>query len=196
MQALGGMQGAWEIWERSMAPALLANCGSWVNISKKALKTLNETQSLYCRLIYSCPDSTPIPALRGETGLLNFEQRIMCEKICLVTRMMNQDNEEDSYAQEILKEQIAMDWDGLTKEVIKFCEEIGLPNPCEEFLDRKEVSQAIMFSHLKTLKEEYSMEKLKHLKNTDLTSMQKYMKQASLENARLEFRYRIIMFGK
>ena len=169
---------------------MLSDCGSWVKIPKKALKTLNETQSLYCRLIYSCPDSTPIPALRGEAGLLDFEHRIMCEKICLVTRLMNQDNEEDSYAQEILKEQMEMEGDGLTKEVMEFCKEIGHQNPCKEFLDRKEVSEAIMISHLKTLKEEYSMEKLKHLKNTDIRYMQKYMTQASLENARLEFRYR------
>ena len=37
------------------------------------------------------------------------------------------------------------------------------------------------------------MEKLKHLKNTDLRYMQKYMTQVSLENARLEFRYRTRM---
>ena len=27
MQAMGGMQMAWEIWERSLLPSLLANCG-------------------------------------------------------------------------------------------------------------------------------------------------------------------------
>ena len=50
-----------------------------------------------------------------------------------------------------------------------------------------------MYSHLKTLKEEYSMEKLEYLKNTDLRYMLKYMTQVSLENARLEFRYRTRM---
>ena len=43
MQAMGGMQVAWEIWERSLVPALLANCGSWVGINKTALKALNST---------------------------------------------------------------------------------------------------------------------------------------------------------
>jgi hypothetical protein len=129
----------------------------------------------------------------GEAGLLNFASRIILEKICLVTRIMNQDNEEDTYAKEILKEQIAMEWEGLAKEVLKFFQEVGLSNPCEQFLNREEVSEAIMYSHLKTLKEEYSMEKLKHLKNTDLRYMQKYMTQVSLENARLEFRYRTRM---
>jgi hypothetical protein len=32
MQAMGGMEVAWQIWERSIVPALLANCGSWVGI--------------------------------------------------------------------------------------------------------------------------------------------------------------------
>ena len=50
-----------------------------------------------------------------------------------------------------------------------------------------------MNNHLKILKEEYGMEKLKHLQNTDLRYMQKYMAQVSLENSRLEFRYRTRM---
>ena len=117
----------------------------------------------------------------------------MLEKICLVTKVMNQEDEDDSLAKEILKEQIAMGWEGLTKEVIKFCDQVGLPNPCSEFLSRQDVSEALMFSHLKVLKEEYSKEKLKHLKNTDIKYMQKFMTLASLKDARLEFRYRVRM---
>ena len=117
----------------------------------------------------------------------------MLEKICLVTRIMNQEDIEDSYAKEILKEQMAMGWEGLTKEVMQMCEEIGLPNPCTVFLNRQEVSEAVMYSHLKILKKEYSMEKLRHLQNTDIRYMQKYMAQVSLENSRLEFRYRTRM---
>ena len=30
MQAVAGMAGAWDMWERQMVPKLLANCGSWV----------------------------------------------------------------------------------------------------------------------------------------------------------------------
>ena len=193
MQAMGGMQVAWEICERSLVPALLANCGSWVRIPKSALKTLNNTQNIYCKLIYSCPDSTPLPALRGEAGLLDFQHRIMVEKICLLTKIMNEEDEEDSYAKEILKEQMEMGWEGLTKEVMEMCEEVGLPNACTVYLKREEVSEAVMYNHLKILKEEYGMEKLKHLQNMDIRYMQKYMAQVSLENSRLEFRYRVRM---
>ena len=50
-----------------------------------------------------------------------------------------------------------------------------------------------MYNHLKLLKEEYSMEKIKHLKDTDIRYMQGYMKRASIEDPRLEFRYRVGM---
>ena len=111
MQAMGGMEVAWQIWERSIVPALLANCGSWVGISKTTIKTLNDLQSLYCRLIYSCPDSTPIPSLRGKAGLLSMDFRIMSEKVCLVSRIMNmRDKDEPTYAEEVLSEQLAMGW--------------------------------------------------------------------------------------
>ena len=66
LQAMGVMQVAWEIWEKSLIPSLLGSCGNWVGISKTALKTLNDLQKLYCRLIYSCPDS--IPALKRRPG--------------------------------------------------------------------------------------------------------------------------------
>ena len=117
----------------------------------------------------------------------------MTEKICLVSRILflGEEGEESSYAREVLKEQLAMGWDGLTKEVIEICKEVGLPNACEVFVHRKEVVEAMLYSHLKTLKEEYSMKKLKHLKNDDIRYMQSYMTMASLENARLELRFRV-----
>ena len=69
MQCVGGMMGAWDIWEMSIIPSLLAKCGTWVEISQRAIDTLDGLQDLYCSLVYSCPGSTPKPALRGEAGL-------------------------------------------------------------------------------------------------------------------------------
>ena len=135
------MKVACEIWEKSIIPSLLFNCGSWVGISKTSIKTLDALQNLYCRLIYSCPDSTPLPALRGEAGLLYMEHRIMREKICLVTSILNLREEED--AKEILKEQLQMGWEELTKEVVDMCKKIGLPNGCEQLLYREKVNEAI-----------------------------------------------------
>ena len=93
----------------------------------------------------------------------------------------------------MLEEQLQMGWDGLTREVVDICHKLGLPNACTEFVYREEVAEAIMVNHLRNLKEEYGMEKLKHLKDTDIRYMQPYMKFASLENARIEFKFRVRM---
>ena len=158
-----------------------------------AIETLDDTQNLYCRLIYACPGSTPKPALRGEAGFLNMEHRIMQEKVCLVTRIVFCSDEDDSYARELLLEQITQGWKGLTQEVAEICRRVGLPNACLEYVQREEVTEAILNSHLKCLKEEYKMDKLKHLQTSEIRYRQKYMSMSSLEDARLEFRYRTNM---
>ena len=82
MQAMGGMAGAWDIWERAIIPSLLANCGSWVGIGKQTYKILNEIQFKYLRMIYSCPPSTPLISLRTQAGMLDMQNRIAIEKVC------------------------------------------------------------------------------------------------------------------
>ena len=110
----------------------------------------------------------------------------MTEKVCLVTRILHLGEEDsDSYAKEVLQEQLARGWKGLTSEVVEICLKVGLPNACEEFISREEVVEAMLNSNLKVLKEEYGMSKLKHLKNSDIRYMQNYMKMASLEDARV-----------
>ena len=125
MQAVGGMMGAWDIWEMAIVPKLLANCGSWVEISKSAIKQLEETQNLYCRLVFSCPSSTPKPALRGESGLTDMSHRVMLEKVCLITSILFKNEEQESYARELLQEQLARGWPGITQEVEDICRRIG-----------------------------------------------------------------------
>jgi hypothetical protein len=69
LQAVGGMAGAIDVWEMGICAKLLANCGSWVAIGKEAFKQLNQLQDSYLRMTYSCPPSTPLPALRALAGL-------------------------------------------------------------------------------------------------------------------------------
>ena len=68
MQAIGGMAGAWDLWEAGICASLLSNCSTWVKMSAETEKKLNQFQNTYLRLIYSCPPSTPLPALTDEPG--------------------------------------------------------------------------------------------------------------------------------
>ena len=71
---------------------------------------------MFLRLIYSCPPSTPIPALRAEAGMMSMEHRVMLEKVCLVSSILHH-GAEDSYCKEILTEQMEQGWGGLESEV-------------------------------------------------------------------------------
>ena len=59
LQAIAGMEGAWILWERAIIPSLLAGCGSWIGIGVNIYNKLDEIQSEYLRMIYSCPPFNP-----------------------------------------------------------------------------------------------------------------------------------------
>jgi hypothetical protein len=194
MQAVGGMAGAWDMWNLQMVPKLLANCGSWVGSRQSHYNTLDDLQHQYYRLVYACPDSTPLPALRAEAGLLGFKHRVWTEKICLVTRILHMHKDEENYARDILEEEMKNDWGGLTEEVRTICREVGLPNGCKEYLDRKEVQDAILHHHLIGLKQEMQgLSKLDRISRKECRYMQSYMLEKSLEDSRLQFRWRTCM---
>ena len=65
---------------------------------------LDEIQNEYLRLIYSCPPSTPKPALRSQAGMPNMKHRIWLEKVSLVSSILHTKLDQDNYAREILNE--------------------------------------------------------------------------------------------
>ena len=77
LQAIGGMEGAWDIWNSGICPSVLANCGSWVKISKTALGQLEDCQNQYLRMVCTCPPSTSLPALRSQGSRKYFLDAIL-----------------------------------------------------------------------------------------------------------------------
>ena len=77
---------------------------------------------------------------------------------------------------------------------MQICKTIGLPNACEVFVYREEVTEAILHHHIISLKEEMKdLKKLNRISDTDVRFMQCYILQKSLSDARLEFRWRTSM---
>ena len=107
LQAVGGMAGAIDLWEMGICTKLLANCGSWVGASKQAFKQLNLLQDSYLRMTYSCPPSTPIPALRALAGVWDIEHKVALEKVCLITTILHC-REKNNYARELLEEELVL----------------------------------------------------------------------------------------
>ena len=188
MQAVGGMAGAWDLWETAIIPSLLANCGSWVGIGKSIYHTLNELQYTYLRMIYSCPPSTPLLALRTQAGMMDCQNRIAVEKVCLVARILHTDKDKQNLCREVLQVQMAMGWPGLVKEVKEICSTVGLSDVTQKYLYRKVVVEYVQYNDMKCAKEKMeALEKCRVVRSRDCRHVQPYMFQKSLEQSRLQF---------
>ena len=141
------MAGAIDVWEMGICTKLLANCGSWVACGKTAFKQLNLLQNSYLRMVYACPPSTPVPVLRALAGVWDIEHKVALEKVCLVTTVL-QNREENNYARELLEEEQRHSWGGITQEFKDICQEMGLPDATQQFVSRQEAKEAMSLHHL------------------------------------------------
>ena len=108
LQICGGMMGAIDILNMAIFPSLLANCGTWVNISKETVKKLDALQNLFGKVLLRLPSSTVLPAYRAETGLRVMLWRIWEEKLLVMKAIKEMDDKE--LAKEVFKQQTEMDW--------------------------------------------------------------------------------------
>ena len=186
LQVIGGMAGAIDVWEMGICAKLLTNCGSWVACGNPAFRQLNHLQDSYLRMVYSCPPSTPIPALRALAGVWDMETKVALEKVCLVTTILH-DRDKTNYAREILDEEISQGWEGITREVQDICKVMGLPDAIQVRVCRKEAKEAMSLHNISIIKKEMEgKSKCDQIFNKDFRKMQDFMKQKSLENARIE----------
>ena len=139
-------------------------------------------------MIYSCPPSTPKPALRSQSGMLDSKHRIWLEKLGIVARIFHRERDKENYARDILKEQLEHGWTGLITEVAEICQRVGLPNVCETDVNREKVEEAMVNHHLLDIKKEMEpLSKLNKMRNQNTRVMQSHTKERSLENSRMKF---------
>ena len=193
MAALGGLMGAWVLWERALVPSLLAGCCNWVNISQKTVDQLDNLQNLYIRVQMRTPQSCTKVMLRAEVSMLAMKQRLWMEKVKFIQRLKRMEN---SLAKEVYQEQRQHDWPGLAKEVTEICKELGIEDVNEKEVSKETVEEEIFYHHYKELKKEMdSKEKCKDIKHEDFREVQSYMKTNSIENARMKFSLRAKMYN-
>ena len=51
MQAVGGILGAWDLWNTAILPSLIANCGTWTELPTKAVDLCDELHNLFLRIM-------------------------------------------------------------------------------------------------------------------------------------------------
>ena len=193
MQLCGGMVGAISLFESCIVPRLLANSGVWTEIASSTVKKLDATQNLFVQALLRLPSSTVLVSYRAELGLLGMKWRIWESKLLLAASILEQ--EDGVLARQVMEQQLEAGWPGLGQEVAAICQEVGLPNICQEQVDKKRVKEAIFYHHMKDLKIEMKKyEKLDDISDGDFRTTQSYMKDFCLEHCRMGFRLRTHQF--
>ena len=190
MQVVGGIMGAWDIWNSAILPSLLCNCSTWTELPTKAVDLCEELQNLFIRIMLQVPVSTPKVALRVEAGMLGIKQRIWMEKINLVIFIRN--SGKSSLAGRIYREQLDQGWPGLAKEVEEICSTIMIQNVNEVEVPKSEICDAINKHHAEEARDLMG-KKLKDIKNEEIGKAKDYMGTHYIADCRLEFRIRTNM---
>ena len=195
MQALGSMMAAWELWEKAMVPSLLSGAGTWVGATLDEYERCDKLQDMFWRVMLEVPVSCPRVALRAETRMIGMKHRVWQYKLLLLKRIKGQSS--STLSKQILLEQQANKWPGLSAEVKEICSLLNIPdlNECE--LSAGNVKNAILEHHDKQLLEDVSNSKkmMKH-KEDDFTQVQSYMNGKVVSNCRMAFRIRCEMVNE
>ena len=144
MQAFGGLTAAWELWEKALLPSLLSGAGTWIGECKEAIGLCDQLQNFFWRIILKVPESCPKVALRSETKMLGMKWRVWQEKVLLLIRIRNHDDE--TLCKQIYEEGKAKGWPGLGKEVSEICKAINIPDVNNEGVPKAAVKEMI-FNH-------------------------------------------------
>ena len=169
--------------------------GTWVDISTATIKSLNNLQRWFLRLVLQVPQGTPIASLTWETGTMEMGLRVKMEKLLLLLHIRSLD--EDSLAQKIYEEQKQNEWPGLAKETKEICkylniEDVNTTNESKKNY-RKIVTKACKLKdevELRGMAEKTT--KCERIMKDDY-GQKKYVKMLNIQRARETFRTRTNM---
>ena len=192
MQAMGGMETAKILLERALLPSLLHGAGNWIRMSKKTEDQCDDLISLFWRLMFKVPESTPKISLIAETATVRTKWRIWQEKLLLVKRLQKQ--KAASLSRVIYEEQVKLGWPGLAEEATEICGKLGLKNVNLHIVKKEEIKNAVFYNHYGNMKDKImESKKLENISHEDFTKEQGYLHGKSVDRCRTEFRIRTEM---
>ena len=135
-RAVGGMETAILLWEACCIPSLLHGAGTWVEIPEDSVKTLNQLQMWFLRLVLQVGPGAPHASLAWDSGCLGMDLRVMKEKMMMTIHLRELDD--DTLARSIYEEQVSQDHPGLAKEVELISKELGIEDSNTTRLTKKD----------------------------------------------------------
>ena len=193
LRVAGGMATASMLWEACCIPSLLHGAGTWVQMSAKTEKKLNNLQFWFLRLVLQVGPGAPNAALLWDSGFLDMGLRVWREKIMLVLHLRCL--EESSLASQMYREQKENNWPGLAAEVEEICKELGIESVnSAQGLDVKKYRQYVTeachkLNEIRIKKSIENSVKCQRIKNENYGSRE-YLNKKDIHYARDLFRAR------
>ena len=118
---------ALNIWESSVVSMVLFNAETWLGISNKTIKILDDLFHTFCRIIFRVSVGCPIPSFYIQSGAIRFNNRILQKKLMYVHHLANLEDESLGrffYEQQVNNKSLP----GLVREVENHQKKIGVTN--------------------------------------------------------------------
>ena len=109
-----------------------------------------------------------------------MDHKVALEKVCLVSATLHR-RQEQNYGRELLAEELAQGWPGITMEVRNICRDMGIPDATREYLFRERVKESMSYHHLKVIKKMEGKSKCDNIRNMDTRKMQDFMTQFEIQ---------------
>ena len=188
MGGLGNSTIAFRLFEAQIIPALLHNAESWIGITDKIIKDLQDFQDKFIRKVLQLPTSTTKAIYQWDSGMLSMKWRIALKKLLFVNKIMQKDH--TNIAMRTLLEEFNNKIEGLGHECDSLAHSVGLPDLRCLSRTKREIKTAVIQQDRLEIKEKFeSSVKVGHRLTEDPENWS-YLNTMPLHTARLWSRIR------
>ena len=184
MCGLGGSQIGLKLFESMIIPALLHNCESWIGLTDKHVKDLQQFQEKFIRRLFRLPLSTPKAILSYDTGMLSMKWRIAYKKINFARKIMRKPD--NSITKRVIAQEVVSNIHGLGYETTRLCQQLGLPNVLNVKVSKADLKAAVKDKH----EDETEQKMTESKKARDRINNPSYLSKMTLPLSRIFIRYR------
>ena len=188
MTGLGHSKTAFNLFEAQIIPSLLNNAESWIGLTNKQIKELQDFQDIFVRKVLHLAPSTTKALINWDIGMMPMKWRVASKKLQFIRKISLKDH--NNIAKGVLMEEVLQGINGLATECGQIAREIGLENLMIYQYSKKDIKEAVKTA----MKKEFLQEMQSSVKVSDRLSDDpednSYINKMSLPKVRVWIRYR------
>ena len=188
MAGLGHSRTAFNLFEAQIIPSLLNNAESWIGITEKQIKELQDFQDIFTRKVLHLAPSTTKALINWDVNLMPMKWRIASKKLQFM-RKMNLKEDTNITKKALIQERIH-NIKGLEYESRILAHEIGLENLLIYKFSKGDIKEAVRIKIKEEFKKEMEDSKKVCDRLSDDPEDNSYMSKLPLHRARVWIRYR------